>query len=106
MSAAVEHVPVKHHGVPRSTIHLIAQRCWQAAGHGPRYVYLTDDETECIRQHTEYMVIHAAPVTHPRYVPVVSFPMPGLRGGLDIYKAALITNLKDAWVAAKARGLA
>lgn len=98
------------HKVPRSTVHLVAMRCWQAAGvRSPRYVYLTDKDVECARQSTEYMVAYTEPVEgkggDEHFIPVAKFPISGISGDISTYKAIILTKLNDAWQLAKARGL-
>lgn len=103
-------IPAARHKVPRSTIHIVAQRCWQAAAFmNPRYVYLTDRDAACARQDTEYLVAYAAPVegadADEHFMLVAKFPMREVNGDLPLYKTILLTRLKDAWPLAKARGL-
>ena len=98
------------HKVPRSTIHLVATKCWMAAGmKTPRYVYLTDLDVECARQNTENMVVYAEPVgsadAGEHFMLVAKFPMRGISGDASLYKAILIMRLNEVWSLARKRGL-
>ena len=102
------------HKVPRSTIHIIAERCWQAGGHGsPRYVYLTGLDSECERQNTEHLVAYSEPVgALTRHVGdgrhhhhVITFDGWGGVGGLGWYKKAIEDKLREVWPLAAAAGV-